>query len=954
MLEELSFTGEWRRYQRMAIEAFERDRAAGNRSTHIVAPPGSGKTLLGVELVRRIGRRAVVLAPNSAIQMQWPRALRQFTQDTQIAGTEPGFPIACLSYQSLAQLDDPEVALGRLATSRWAAERARATGEPVEEVEREASRFEGEAADRRRKEIGRISAAIKREIARGEHAGVQLADLLSAPARERVRRLAAAQVGAVVLDECHHLASLWGYVVRAVLDEIGGDAHVIGLTATPPSELTGAEEELYEHLLGPVDFTIPTPAVVRDGHLAPYQELAWLTEPLTTERDWLAEHDTRFRELITALHEDAEGPLSFPGWVITRLREASWPDLQRRRPKLALAGVRFLSSADLELPDGAPRGEAHRRPPDLEDWLALLEDYALKCLAPSDQREAGERYDAISAALRQLGFQLTRQGIRRGMSDVDRLLTGSQAKAIGLVEVMAAEMEARGDALRGLVLCDAELAPSRPDDALTGVLDPAAGTARHAVAALAGDLRTAPLRPLLVSGRGLRCIPEDADALLEQLKAEAAELFNLEEWDTEPDGILSTLESHGAEWVPRAWVELATRLLVRGSTGVLVSTRALLGEGWDCPAVNCLVDLGVAATGVSVQQARGRSLRLDPEDPHKLSSNWDVVCVAPDLARGSADYERFVRRHLHLYAPAEDGEIEAGPSHVHPELGPFSPPPAERFPAVNREMLERVRSREQARERWRIGAPYRGAELRTVVVRPRHARPQDEAAPAAAGALPISQQVPLGVGAGGAGVALVAGVAATPVAFAGLALAPIGAGWAAWRLRRTRARLPLVLPLEQAAGAIVDAYRELGEMSDAAAGSLQIEPRTSGYLRCTLTAASPEESARFATALEELTGVADNPRYLVGRPLPEPGVGTGALLGRVLTRKPPFPERLHPVPSDLGRHKDRAEAFARAWRRRLGPGRLVFTQRSEEGREARAGIAGEDGGYETLVRDVWV
>ena len=82
----------------------------------------------------------------------------------------------------------------------------------------------------------------------------------------------------------------------------------------------------------------------------------------------------------------------------------------------------------------------------------------------------------------------------------------------------------------------------------------------------------------------------------------------------------------------------------------------------------------MAATGVSVQQMRGRSLRLDPGDPQKLASNWDVVCVAPDLTRGSADYERFVRKHLHLYAPADDGEIEAGPSHVHPELGPFAPP----------------------------------------------------------------------------------------------------------------------------------------------------------------------------------------------------------------------------------------------------------------------------------------
>ena len=957
MLEELAFEGTWRRYQRLAIDAFERDRAAGRRRTHIVAPPGSGKTLVGVELLRRVGRRALVLAPNSAIQMQWPRAVRQFTGDTRIAGTEPGFPIACLSYQSLAQLDDPEVALGRVAALRWATDRAAATGAEPEEVIREAERFEGEAADRRQRELRRITAAVKREIARGEHAGVELAELLSATAKERVRELVAAEVGAIVLDECHHLASLWGYVVRALIGELGGDAHVIGLTATPPGELTTDEAELYAELLGPVDFVVPTPAVVRDGHLAPFQELAWLTEPLTTERDWLTEHDTRFREVITALHEDVEGPLSFPGWVIARVRsDQSWEGFQRRHPALARAGVRFLGSANLALPEGAPRGEAYRAQPDLDDWLVLLEDYALKCLAADESRQAAERYKAVAAALRQLGFQLTRRGIRRGTSEVDRLLTGSQAKAIGLVEVLAHESDTRAERLRGLVLCDAEMAPSRPDDALTGVLDPAAGTARHVVDALAADLRTAPLRPLLVSGRGLRCAPHDAEVLLAALQRKAEGRFNLPEWAAEPDGALVALRASGAGWMPRTWVALATQLLVHGTTGVLVSTRALLGEGWDCPAVNVLVDLGVAATGVSVHQSRGRSLRLDPEDPRKLASNWDVVCIAPGLVRGTADYERFVRRHLHLFAPADDGEIEAGPSHVHPELSPFSPPPAERFAAINRDMLARSAAADAARERWRLGTPYRGAELRTVVARPRRtgaeAEPERADAP---GAPPISQAVPLGAGAGGAAAAgALAAVTGLPALLAGLALAPAGAAWAAARLSRARGRLPLVLPLDTAAEVVVDAYRELGELSPEAAASLAIEPRASGYVRCVLTAATPAESERFAAALEELAGVSENPRYLVGRPLAEPGVGAAALLGRVLTRRPPFPERLHPVPRDLARRKDRAEAFHRAWRRRIGPGRLVFAQRSDEGRAARAAAAAEDGGYDTLVRDVWV
>jgi hypothetical protein len=185
-------------------------------------------------------------------------------------------------------------------------------------------------------------------------------------------------------------------------------------------------------------------------------------------------------------------------------------------------------------------------------------------------------------------------------------------------------------------------------------------------------------------------------------------------------------------------------------------------------------------------------------------------------------------------------------------------------------------------------------------------------------------------------------------------LVPLALAWAAVRLARAEKRLPLVLPLDRAARTVVDAYRELGEMSDAAASSLTIEPRASGYLRCMLTAASPEESALFADALDGLVAVSDAPRYLVSRPLPDPGAGAGALLARVLTRRPPFPVRHHPVPDDLGRRKERAEAFARAWSKQVGPTELVFTQRTDAGRRARATAAAEDGGYETVVRDIWV
>ena len=521
----LRFTGSWRRYQELALAAFERDRAGGHDRTHIIAPPGSGKTLVGLEICARIGRPALVLAPNSAVQAAWMAAARSFDGGADAVAPELGAPIAVLTYQSLCRFDDPAALLGDLAEHRWTAERAVATGRPEAEVAAEAAAWTGEAARRRVRELGRITATLKREIARAEHGDLHLAALFSAPVRERIAALRSAGVGTVVLDECHHLASLWGYAVRAAVEELG-DVHLVGLTATPPAELTSAEEDLYAALLGPVDFTVPTPAVVREGYLAPYQELAWLTRPLDGEAQWLAEHDSRFRELIDAMHDDVEGPLSFPGWVIRRLRERdrgvedaqlSWGAFQRRHPRLARAGIRFLASGGLALPPEAPRGEGFREQPSLEDWLVLLDDYALRCLAAHPSPEATARWESIAAALRDLGFTLTRRGIRRGRSDVDRLLTGSAAKGVALAEIVAAEYDARGAGLRALVLCDGERPRQVREDALVAVLAPEAGTAPEAVRALASDWRTAPLAPLLVSGRGLRCAPEHAGLLLEAL-----------------------------------------------------------------------------------------------------------------------------------------------------------------------------------------------------------------------------------------------------------------------------------------------------------------------------------------------------------------------------------------------------------------------------------------------------
>jgi hypothetical protein len=187
----------------------------------------------------------------------------------------------------------------------------------------------------------------------------------------------------------------------------------------------------------------------------------------------------------------------------------------------------------------------------------------------------------------------------------------------------------------------------------------------------------------------------------------------------------------------------------------------------------------------------------------------------------------------------------------------------------------------------------------------------------------------------------------------GLIVVPAALGWAARRLGRAQRELADALPIDLVVHAISDAYRELGELTDEAAASLAIEPRASGFLRCFLRSATPEESERFARALDAALSPVAFPRYLVSRLVGTPPRRPLVLLGRAIRRQPPFERRWVAVPDDFGRRKERAEVFANAWGRWLGPSELHFTQRTDEGKEALAAANAQAAEYETSTRRIW-
>ena len=65
----IHFKGIFRDYQQRVLD--NADKYLKDGKINIVAAPGSGKTVLGLELIRRLGSPCIVLSPTTAIRQQW-------------------------------------------------------------------------------------------------------------------------------------------------------------------------------------------------------------------------------------------------------------------------------------------------------------------------------------------------------------------------------------------------------------------------------------------------------------------------------------------------------------------------------------------------------------------------------------------------------------------------------------------------------------------------------------------------------------------------------------------------------------------------------------------------------------------------------------------------------------------------------------------------------------------
>src|SRR5690625_3793033 len=234
----IRFCYDWRSYQAKVLENL--DEHLANRHLHLVAPPGSGKTVLGLEVMLRLKGPTFILAPTLAIRNQWvERFVELFLQTEEQPDwistdiRKPAF-MTVTTYQGLHSIyrkDDEQ------------------DDEDGEELDDQTENDEIQV-ERRKEQV--------------------IADLKSVGFKT------------FILDEAHHLRTAWWQSTIDFRDQLN-DPAVVALTATPPYDVSLSEWQKYIQLCGPIDAEINVPDLVRESELCPHQDYIYTSVPSLEE-----------------------------------------------------------------------------------------------------------------------------------------------------------------------------------------------------------------------------------------------------------------------------------------------------------------------------------------------------------------------------------------------------------------------------------------------------------------------------------------------------------------------------------------------------------------------------------------------------------------------------------------------------------------------------------------------
>ena len=808
------FKGTWRRYQARVLQNAGRYLRDGK--VHIVAAPGSGKTTLGIELMNRIGRPALVFAPTITIREQWvARIASSFLKD----GLNPD------DYLSQDLKDLKLITISTYQSLHSAMNRYK--GKEVDKVE----------------DTDDASPDMEQEVDFSNY------DLVAEVKRNHI--------GVLCLDECHHLRSEWWKALENFKNECG-NLQVIALTATPPYDSNKTMWDRYMSMCGEIDEEITIPELVKEGSLCPHQDFVYFNYPTLDEQAEVTKFKERAAEMINKLLNDQEFRniiLSHPSMQGITTKD----DELLENPSYLASILIFVAACGMTPPHRIMRLLGVNQLPRLTpEWMEKL----LQGVLYTDTQNYNiteEQVEQYKGALKVRGLLEKNKIVMVATDNINKMLTRSVGKCDSIKKIVEHEYRAMGKDLRLLVLADyikKEYTKSIGDESANvkalGVI-PFFEMLRREHAALNSGLRLGVLCGTVV------IIPaETKDALLKEIEGIGAVTFKSVGQIGDTDYV--EVDAVGnAHFLTGA----VTNLFTKGYMQVLIGTKSLLGEGWDSPCINSLILASFVGSFMLSNQMRGRAIRVFKDNPNKCSNIWHLVCLNPanvkaqnnkneEISEDFALLERRMENFLGLHYT--ENIIESGIGRLSIIKEPYN---EANVNLMNQQMLALSAQRNTLKQRWQ-NALVMNKQMGIV----EEAEVKKEAITNVVFKDAVRKAIIFGVAAVGTGVlallTLATGIGGFVFGTASLVLGIT----ALTKFPKLLSQATPLKRLRMFGKGILRAMKQKGMLEDSNA-HVKVEQLKNGNQSIYLASVSGKDKQVFSQCIKQMMGEVDNQRYLL-------------------------------------------------------------------------------------------
>ncbi|UJG43765.1 MAG: DEAD/DEAH box helicase family protein [Candidatus Heimdallarchaeum endolithica] len=690
LLTQMNFQGGFWQSQKLILEKFEQKISSVEKKFYVASPPGSGKTIVGLEIAKRIAKNTLVLTPNFSTQEQWIDKIKLFLNkesniiNTMIGANDPksSAPITVMTYQRFSVYSQDEEMLIHFAEQMWLKDINEDDKEFIESLKK--NNYE-EYSIRLNEYINKI----RHKIIKGDFtfSDIKIRDILHKNTLEIIDTLKNKGIGLIILDECHHLTSIWAYIVNYLIKEFNSP-FILGLTATPPIDMNTESEEvgIYELLFGTVDIEIPTPAAVKQKNIAPYQDLLYLTYPQEDEIREIEEEFKPLRKLFSSFkYRDLKGPLEF---LKEEYKNNQLNTLKKYKNDDLLNKINQLFEEQEEIDQEIFT---------LNELFIILHSYYWNYVKKQENFNSKKTLDYYNKLERFFEKFVNVEDLIKEKEKTFRFLNSSKSRLNAVVDILEHEFLHLKEKLRSVVIYDFS----------------AENLSLNILEKLISNSTTNQLDPVSISSSSIFTDKDIANQILkesERWKENFKFDIKLSIKETENNKIVQ-IEGNGLDWRTGIYTLLFTYLLEKGITKCLIGPRNILGEGWDSVKLNTLVDLTSVSAYQTVIQTKGRAYRVDETDYLKISNIWDIAVIDPSLPFGLSTFYNIQRKHEHFYGLSEDGIIEKGIGHIYPSIYEDISEIAKDISKFNKIMINKALQREKTYNQWKIGEKYDNVEL---------------------------------------------------------------------------------------------------------------------------------------------------------------------------------------------------------------------------------------------------